>query len=84
MRYHKGKIIETFLQENKNRIWLRYLPPYSPDLNAIEIVWRETKKDATHNRYFQFMRGLTRAIQTQFRFYQNNPSLLSSMIANFL
>ena len=28
------------------------LAPYSPDLNPIEQVWRITRKDVTHNRYF--------------------------------
>ena len=27
------------------------LPPYSPDLNPIEQVWRITRKEVTHNRY---------------------------------
>ena len=84
VKYHKARILKPFLEENKNRIWLHYLPPYSPELNAIEIVWRETKKDATHNRYFPYMRGLTRSVQTQFRIYQNDPSRLSSLIDNFL
>lgn len=28
------------------------LPPYSPDLNPIEQVWRITRREVTHNRYF--------------------------------
>ncbi|MCD8155076.1 MAG: IS630 family transposase [Clostridiales bacterium] len=27
------------------------LPPYSPDLNPIEQVWRITRREKTHNRY---------------------------------
>lgn len=29
-----------------------YLPPYSPDLNPIEQVWRKTRHDAKNNKYF--------------------------------
>lgn len=29
-----------------------YLPPYSPDLNPIEQVWRKTRREVTHNRFF--------------------------------
>ena len=29
-----------------------YLPPYSPDLNVIERVWRLTRRICTHNKYF--------------------------------
>lgn len=30
-----------------------FLPPYSPDLNPIEQVWRITRKKKTHNRFFR-------------------------------
>ena len=29
------------------------LPPYSPDLNPIEQVWRITRRENTHNRFFR-------------------------------
>lgn len=29
------------------------MPPYSPDLNPIEQVWRITRREVTHNRYFK-------------------------------
>ncbi|MGH7427534.1 MAG: transposase [Candidatus Methylomirabilaceae bacterium] len=50
--YHKAKKLRPFLRANRHRLWLYSLPAYSPDLNAAEPVWRETRKDATHNRYF--------------------------------
>jgi len=28
------------------------LPPYSPDFNATERLWHYTRKESTHNRYF--------------------------------
>lgn len=28
------------------------IPPYSPDLNPIEQVWRITRREKTHNRFF--------------------------------
>jgi hypothetical protein len=30
---------------------IRYLPPYSPDLNPVERVWWYMRKHITHNRY---------------------------------
>lgn len=83
-RYHKAKALEQFLEEHKDRLWLYYLPPYSPKLNAVEMVWRETRKYATHNRYFPTVKRLTRAVQTQFRIYQNEPQKLRGVVANFL
>jgi len=84
VKYHKAKRLDSFLETNRDRLWLHPLPPYSPDLNAIEVVWRETRKDATHNRYFPTIKGVTRAVQTQFRTYQSEPQKLASLIGNFL
>ena len=41
-KIHKAKIIREFCQ--KNQIIFVYLPPYSPDLNPIEFVWKDLKK----------------------------------------
>lgn len=41
MRSHYVKAIEQLL--HKNGILLRYLPPYSPDLNPIEMMWSKMK-----------------------------------------
>lgn len=82
--YHRAKSLKPFLKDNKDRLWLFALPPYSPELNVIEMVWRETRRDATHNRYFPTIKRLTRAIQTQFRIYQKEPEQLSGIVAPFL
>lgn len=51
-RYHKAKELKEYLEQVKDRLELLFLPPYSPDLNPIEMVWRETRRDVTNNRYF--------------------------------
>jgi len=38
----KAKIVKEFCQ--KNQIILVYLPPYSPNLNPREFVWKDLKK----------------------------------------
>lgn len=35
----KPKLIQPFLDENKARLELMFLPPYSPELNLIEGLW---------------------------------------------
>ncbi|MDR2125325.1 MAG: transposase [Prevotellaceae bacterium] len=34
---------------------IRYLPPYSPDLNPVERVWWYMRKSITHNQYISTM-----------------------------
>ncbi|MFN9809917.1 MAG: transposase, partial [Deltaproteobacteria bacterium] len=37
-----------WLTRHRDRIELHRLPPYSPELNGIEGVWKTTKKRTTH------------------------------------
>jgi hypothetical protein len=38
-----------FLKENKNRVELVFLPPYSPELNIVEGLWKWLKSDIINN-----------------------------------
>jgi transposase len=58
-RYHHAKIIQPWLEEMKDVIELFFLPPYSPDLNAIEMLWKKTRRAVTHNRFFESLDNLT-------------------------
>lgn len=42
------------------------LPPYSPDLNPIEQVWRITRKENTHNVFFSSKSNLVSAVDGAF------------------
>jgi transposase len=53
VRYHHAKKLQPFLEQNRGRLELMYLPPYSPDLNPIERVWWFMRKRITHNRYLE-------------------------------
>lgn len=69
--------------EHSDRIKLHFLPPYSPELNAQEQVWRITKKQATHNRYFPTAKVLHDTIKRRFNRYQGNPAALRGIIKPF-
>jgi transposase len=47
---HKNKKLENFLQGS--RIKLHYLPPYSPNLNPIERLWKVFRQMTLYNRFF--------------------------------
>ena len=49
--YYKGKKINAYLEESK--IELLYLPPYAPNLNLIERVWKFFKKKVLANAYYE-------------------------------
>ena len=43
-KYHKGPEVRKWLNGKQARIELHYLPPYSPDLNPIELAFSKFKK----------------------------------------
>lgn len=43
-RYYKNKAVSAYLAREGCRIKLRFLPPYSPNLNFIERLWKYMKK----------------------------------------
>lgn len=48
--YHMSKEVKLFAQ--KNNIILHFLPPYSPNLNPIERLWKIMNEFCRNNRYF--------------------------------
>jgi len=51
-RYHHAVMLHPWLKKHQRNIALIFLPPYSPDLNPIERVWKLTRRVCTHNQYF--------------------------------
>lgn len=54
------------------------LPPYSPDLNPIEQIWRKNRREKTHNRYFSSLMELIGTLGDYFaQFFMPNDQLRS-------
>jgi transposase len=50
-KYQKCRIVAELAQDLK--IDLLYLPPYSPNLNLIERLWKYVKKKALYSKYYE-------------------------------
>ena len=62
----------------RKKVTLVSLPPYSPDLNPIEQVWRITRREKTHNRYWSSLANLSSVLDSWFEsFSQPNAKLAS-------
>jgi len=48
---HRAKKVDYIVAHVKRLEWIK-LPPYSPDLNPIETVWREVTKEAVYNTFY--------------------------------
>jgi transposase len=75
---------KRWLAEHCHRIQLFRLPPYSPELNPIEGVWKATKKLTTHNRFYRTTDERDDALRSTFGTFQAQPSLIANHVARFL
>ena len=62
--------------ETREHFRLDYLPPYSPDLNPIERVWKLTRKLCIHDQYFPSTAAVITAVETQFNRWTNGNATL--------
>ena len=52
-----------FLEQNRDRLQLVFLPPYSPNLNKIEELWRWLKDAVINNVFFHNREDIQRAVE---------------------
>jgi transposase len=56
----------TWRQPLQPQFALEFLPPYSPELNPIERVWKLRRRLCLHHRYFGFLEGVMEAVEVRF------------------
>jgi transposase len=61
-RYHHAEQSRPFIRRHREKLRLDFLPPYSPELNPIERVWKLVRKRATHNQHFPELDDLIKAV----------------------
>ncbi len=74
---------KEWLAENRHRIELCRLPPYSPELNPMEPVWKVTRKMTTHNRFYATTDERDAALRKTFAAFRRKPALISAHVERF-
>jgi DDE superfamily endonuclease len=67
--WHGGRPVEAALAENPH-LEFRRLPPYSPQLNPVERLWKALRRRATHNRLFDTVADLKRSLRNSLCYFQ--------------
>jgi transposase len=62
-QYHRSRLHLSWRQRQAPQFRLDFLPPYSPELNPIERVWKLTRRLCLHNRYFGFLDSVVEAVR---------------------
>ena len=58
---------------------LTFLPPYSPELNPAEHLWKALREDCFANHVFKDLNAVERALSSGFRALEANPARTRSM-----
>ena len=75
-KYHHAILHAGWRKDNESRISLMFLPPYSPDLNPIERLWKLTRRLCLHNRYFPELEDVATVVENQFgKWSQGNKTV---------
>lgn len=82
--YHKDGLVWLWFKDNRKWLEVYLLPPYSPDFNASEFIWRYTRRNGTHNRYFVTEAELVATIEAVFKKIQSNPNEIMGYLNPFL
>jgi transposase len=79
--YYKSSVIKEWLDAHP-RTTVRFLPPYSPNLNPIERLWKFMKKKVTANRYFEEFDDFKKNLMEFFRGIRKYRSELRTLITD--
>jgi len=77
-RYYRCRLVSEYLKNSK--IVLIFLPPYSPNLNLIERLWKYMRKKVINTIYYQNFEDFKKAIMDFFQ----NTDLHKLEIAQFV
>lgn len=80
-RYHHAKLLDPWREDYKKDVEFDFLPPYSPQLNPIERVWKLTRRLCVHNRYFPELDDLVQTVEQQFKPWEKPNATLRRLCA---
>jgi transposase len=78
--YHTSKVVKASAE--KLNIKIHYLPPYSPNLNAIERLWKIMKEVVSYNQYYAKFEEFKSAIESFFKNIKQYKSTLRTRITD--
>lgn len=62
-------------------VHIEFLPPYSPQLNPVEVLWKELRKDHFHNKVFENMDAVDEQLEIALRNMATNHARIRSFSA---
>ena len=82
--YHRAAPVKAFFAQHAARLHVTQLPSYSPDDHPIEFLWRATKRQATHNRYFPEFDALIGSVEDALTYFVTHPARVQTLFGRYL
>jgi len=81
-KYHHVKMHKPWRDKRHVKgFTLDYLPPYSPDPNPIERVWKLTRRVCLHDQYFPTLQSVSAVVEKQFVQWERGTETLRKLCA---
>lgn len=74
-RIHHAALIRPFLEANQDRLEFIFLPPYSPDMNLIEGLWKWLKSAIINNVFYSSIQEIRTNVQAFIRSINETPKI---------
>lgn len=79
---HTAKAVKTFVKSTEGRIQLFFIPPYSPELNPDEWVWKNVKHDSIGRTAIRGKDDLKAKAVSALRHLQKSPGKVRGFFAD--
>ena len=66
-----------------DNLFLMHLPPYSPELNPVEILWREIRSEHFHNKIFTSLDDVEDNLASALALYHNTPDSVRQLAKGY-
>ena len=73
---HRSRAVWDFVQQQRGRLWLEFLPAYAPELNPVEYLWSHWKQHELPNLCPKTFGQLSHHARKALRRMRQRPSLV--------
>ena len=78
-RYHHARLHKQWRAQCDESFQLLFLPPYSPDLNPIERVWKLVRRLCIHNVYLENLGSVADVVEKKYQEWRLRSQELKSL-----
>jgi transposase len=77
---HRSRAVRRFVQQQRGRLWLEYLPGYAPELNPVEYLWSHWKQHELPNFCPTIFGQLSKHARQTLRRMRRRPTLVWNFV----